>query len=107
MITDIYINGLSGYKGKKPNELPELTESIFSIGLIFDSFQHRDVFCKKFAKSMKLKATALYDYINGKPVEYPYVECRRMAVNNVTGLLNELGDKRMLKFHQTVKAEIG
>lgn len=106
MITAIYINNLSAYNGKKRDELPALSEDICYIQIEFDSFDEAERFCSQFPKSMKLRVVTVHSYESVdndiKVIKSPMIACRCMRVNNITGEVNEAGEKRMKKFYDAV-----
>ena len=103
MINAIFINGQALYGGKKPHELPELNDEMFSIGVCFDSKDELFTFCSNFPKSMKITPPFMYS-LDGAHI--PYVECRKMQKNKITGEMNETGDLKLIRFYKALKSTL-
>jgi|SRR6478736_1908000 len=103
MITEILINDQSSYNERGKGDLIQLSSDIHSIGVGFESFDEAEEFCAKFTKSMKIRVVTVnsHTFLNNdiQVLKKPFVMCRRMIQNGITGSVNEMGDKRMKRFY--------
>jgi hypothetical protein len=93
---------------KEINKFPEFTNEIFEISVITPTEADMDEFVsfitKRQAKNRSHVTTFTYPEDGGiVSHNYPYIVCRKMAINKVTGAANEFGDKNIERFYQGVK----
>lgn len=99
MITRIFNNHYSS--NLNPMNLLN-AEELQSLSIVFDSHENRDLFFASLQKSIGARKS---EFCNDEK-EFAMISVVISSINEVTGLANESGLKRMTKFHKAIEAQL-